>query len=201
VHLTLGIQRQSQAVFYALSFFWLDGFAVPAPAQVMQTVGRWQTIQTRTNLVQTMQMINAVIDSVRKPEEEAFRFVVLKETDKERYLAIPVRSDYGEFLVLSLEKTEQNKDAPLHLYDFLKELVDYGRLKIDRVIISDRKDTYYLAKIVVTAPSIFSSKQKVLDCYAADALIIAVRTNAPIYVTETLMAEEGLSPADGSNRT
>ncbi len=30
MHLTLGILRQSQAVFYALSFFQLDGFAVPA---------------------------------------------------------------------------------------------------------------------------------------------------------------------------
>jgi hypothetical protein len=39
VHLTLGILRTSQAVFYALSFSWLDGFAVPAPAQVTQTVG------------------------------------------------------------------------------------------------------------------------------------------------------------------
>ena len=25
--------------FHALSFFWLDGFAVPAPAQVTHTVG------------------------------------------------------------------------------------------------------------------------------------------------------------------
>jgi hypothetical protein len=40
VHLTLGILRTFQAVFYALAFFWLDGFAVPAPAQVTQTVGR-----------------------------------------------------------------------------------------------------------------------------------------------------------------
>jgi hypothetical protein len=40
VHLTLGILRQSQAVFYALSFSQLDGFAVPAPAQVTQTVGQ-----------------------------------------------------------------------------------------------------------------------------------------------------------------
>jgi len=41
VHLTLGILRHAsrQAVFYAFSFFWLDGFAVPAPAQVTQTVG------------------------------------------------------------------------------------------------------------------------------------------------------------------
>jgi serine/threonine-protein kinase len=41
VHLTLGILRKSQAVSHALSFFWLDGFAVPAPAQVTQTVGRF----------------------------------------------------------------------------------------------------------------------------------------------------------------
>jgi hypothetical protein len=41
VHLTLGILRTSQAVSHALSFFWLDGFAVPAPAQVTQTVGRF----------------------------------------------------------------------------------------------------------------------------------------------------------------
>jgi hypothetical protein len=39
VHLTLEILRTSQAVSHALSFFQLDGFAVPAPAQVTQTVG------------------------------------------------------------------------------------------------------------------------------------------------------------------
>jgi len=38
VHLTLGILRTSQAVLHASAFFWLDGFAVPAPAQVTQTV-------------------------------------------------------------------------------------------------------------------------------------------------------------------
>ena len=32
VHLTLGILRVFQAVFYALSFFWLDSFAVPRPS-------------------------------------------------------------------------------------------------------------------------------------------------------------------------
>jgi len=46
VHLTLGILRTSQAVFYALAFFWLDGFAVPAPAQVTQTV----SVPCRENL-------------------------------------------------------------------------------------------------------------------------------------------------------
>ncbi len=39
MHLTLGILCTSQAVSYALAFFWLDSFAVPAPAQVTHTVG------------------------------------------------------------------------------------------------------------------------------------------------------------------
>jgi len=49
VHLTLGILRQSQTVFYALAFFWLDGFAVPAPAQVTQAVGRQIWIHSQSN--------------------------------------------------------------------------------------------------------------------------------------------------------
>jgi hypothetical protein len=40
VHPTLGILARFQAFFYALAFFWLDGFAVPAPARVTQTVRR-----------------------------------------------------------------------------------------------------------------------------------------------------------------
>jgi hypothetical protein len=40
MHWTLGILRQSQAVFYAFAFFWLDGFAISAPAPVTQTVGQ-----------------------------------------------------------------------------------------------------------------------------------------------------------------
>ena len=44
VHLTLGILRTLQAVSYALSFFWLEGFAVPTPAQVTQTVRRLSCI-------------------------------------------------------------------------------------------------------------------------------------------------------------
>ncbi len=50
MHLTLGILRTSQAVFHALSFSWLDGFAVPAPAQVTQTVGWLRAKQTQGNI-------------------------------------------------------------------------------------------------------------------------------------------------------
>jgi hypothetical protein len=53
VHLTLGILRQSQAVFYALSFFWLDGFAVPTPAQVTQTVSPFRSKEFQQKVIVT----------------------------------------------------------------------------------------------------------------------------------------------------
>jgi hypothetical protein len=50
VHLTLGILRTSQAFFYASAFFQSDGFAVPAPAQVTQSVG-WLTPKSKSKTV------------------------------------------------------------------------------------------------------------------------------------------------------
>ena len=58
MHLTLGILRTSQAVSYALSFFWLDGFAVPAPARVTQTVSPLLSIRFRYDEVQKTNMQN-----------------------------------------------------------------------------------------------------------------------------------------------
>ncbi len=40
------------SLFHALAFFWLDGFAVPAPAQVTQTVRRQVGAINSKNLVQ-----------------------------------------------------------------------------------------------------------------------------------------------------
>ncbi len=36
--------RTSQAVFYAFSLFWLDGFPVPASALVKETDNQWKQI-------------------------------------------------------------------------------------------------------------------------------------------------------------
>jgi hypothetical protein len=57
VHLTLGILPQSQAVSYALSFFWSDGFAVPAPAQVTQAVSCFAENQVPNQVSQKLKFV------------------------------------------------------------------------------------------------------------------------------------------------
>ena len=41
MHLSLGILRKSQAVFYAFSFFWLDGFAALISVPLFVWLGHW----------------------------------------------------------------------------------------------------------------------------------------------------------------
>ena len=69
VHLTLGILRTSQAFSHALPFFWLDGFAVPAPAQVTQTVGRQIKEQRQNRLC-----IASVVFRLAQKENSLFEF-------------------------------------------------------------------------------------------------------------------------------
>ncbi|MCK6463154.1 MAG: hypothetical protein L6Q29_05065 [Candidatus Pacebacteria bacterium] len=68
MHLTLGILRTFQAFFYALSFLWLDGFAVPAPAQVTQAVG-----QFLANIIREINMAS-VPDHIKIKLENAAGF-------------------------------------------------------------------------------------------------------------------------------
>ncbi len=74
VHLTLGILWQSKAVFYALAFFQLDGFAVPAPAQVTQTVRRFpanRDMKTKTLLavILAIVLVSCTPASISTPTE------------------------------------------------------------------------------------------------------------------------------------
>ena len=84
VHPTLGILRQSQAVFYTLSFFQLDGFADPAPARVTQTVSApseaWRFLQS-ASLCRTRSN-QPFVPSVAVMKEKAktgWRYTIVRE--------------------------------------------------------------------------------------------------------------------------
>jgi hypothetical protein len=97
VHLTLGILRQSQAFSYALSFFWLDGFAVPAPAQVTHAVGRLANIMNK-NLFE-----KSVNDNFRYLQEKyGFSTAVTEDFGREifiryerNYQTVSISYEYG----------------------------------------------------------------------------------------------------------
>jgi hypothetical protein len=82
VHLTLGILRKSQAVFYALSFFWLDGFAVPRPSAgnanrsaANDTTNVKSEIQKIKHYASRHQIINPYVNSINREVKECLNLI------------------------------------------------------------------------------------------------------------------------------
>ncbi|MFN8398761.1 MAG: hypothetical protein U0X74_02005 [Anaerolineales bacterium] len=104
MHLTLGILRKSQAVFYALAFSQSDGFAVPAPAQVTQTVGQTKYITLKTAIGEYIRMTNIIV-----------LIIIISITSSLWILKKSIESEFDVFAIIPENFSE--KDIPLDLWE------------------------------------------------------------------------------------
>lgn len=107
-------------------------------------------------------------------------FVLLRD-NRGRHVKIFV----GQFeaLAITLALDNEKTDRPL-THDLLKLIMDRLDTKVDRVIIDDLwQDTFY-AKLILLQPSGGTIE---VDARPSDAIAIAVRGKAPIYMAETVL--------------
>ncbi len=106
------------------------------------------------------------------------RFVLL--SDGERKLPILIGPYEAQAISLPLERTQP--DRPM-THDLIKAVVDRLNATIDRVVIDDLWNTIYYAKLYVR-----SDKEEVeIDARPSDAIALAVRFEAPIYVADGIL--------------
>lgn len=107
-------------------------------------------------------------------------FVLLRD-NRGRHVKIYV----GQFeaLAITLALDNEKPDRPL-THDLLKLILDKMDVKVDRVIIDDLwQDTFY-AKLVLTRPD---GSALEVDARPSDAVAVAVRGKAPIYMAESVL--------------
>lgn len=105
-------------------------------------------------------------------------FVLL--SDGERKMPISI----GPFEALSISQAleKARPDRPL-THDLLKTMVERLNGDIDRIVIDDLWNSVYYAKIYVDV-----GKEEVeVDSRPSDAIAIAIRFNAPIYVADGIL--------------
>jgi len=109
------------------------------------------------------------------------RFVVILKDDVHgRWLPIVVGSTEAQAIALQLEKISPPR--PL-THDLLKNILDSIRALVTRIVVNDlRENTYYAAISVKTNGSITE-----IDARPSDAIALALRVQAPIFVEETVM--------------
>jgi len=114
--------------------------------------------------------------------------LILKETNGSRRLPIVIGAFEAQSIALEIEGIKPPR--PL-THDLIKNLIDLLGGELIDVLISDLRDGTFFARINLDTQEI--------DSRPSDAIAIAVRYGAPIYVAEKVMAEASFVSEGGED--
>ncbi len=134
-------------------------------------------------------MIEVTIDSVRVSLMSQHRIVVLREENGERYLPIWIGPFEADAITIQLQGIEVTRPMT---HDLLKQLIETMDGEVSYVVISDLQNDTFYAKIVLTV----HGDTIEVDSRPSDAVALAVRVEAPIYVAEDVMDRAGMEPEE-----
>lgn len=115
--------------------------------------------------------------------------LVLGEVDGNRRLPIIIGAYEAQAIALELEKIQPPR--PL-THDLLRDLFDAIDADITDIVIDDLREGTFFAKIRY----VFNGKENQLDARPSDAVALAVRSDAPIYVVPDVLDEAGIPAED-----
>ena len=130
-------------------------------------------------------MIEMTIDSIRVSLMNYQRVVILKEKLSRRYLPIWIGPAEADAIAVKLQGV--NVPRPL-THDLLNSVIDSLGATIDSIVVSDLKSDTFYAKVVLNV----DGEQMEIDSRPSDALALAVRVEAPIYVEEAVLDKAGI---------
>lgn len=111
--------------------------------------------------------------------------LILYELDGKRKLPIIIGGFEAQAIALKLENIKPPRPFT---HDLFKNIADVFHLHVNEVIIDELHNETFYAKVVCEA----NGEVHEIDARPSDAIAIAVRFNAPLYVTEDIMNEAGI---------
>ena len=130
-------------------------------------------------------MLEMVIDSIRVSLMNYQRVVILKEKDSDRYLPIWIGPAEADAIAVKL----QDISVPRPLtHDLLRSVIDTLGAAISHILVSDLESDTFYAKITINV----NGKSVEVDSRPSDAIALAVRAQAPIYVEEKVLEKAGI---------
>ena len=130
-------------------------------------------------------MVEMTIDSIRVSLMNYQRVVILREKMADRYLPIWIGPAEADAIAVKL----QDVTVPRPLtHDLLHSVIGALGATVNSVIVSDLKNDTFYAKVTLDV----DGGQLEIDSRPSDALALAVRTESPIYVEETVLDKAGI---------
>lgn len=140
-------------------------------------------------------MIPVVVESVRMNVSNGQRVVILKDEKLERYLLIWVGP--SESTAIALELQSEKAPRPLTA-DLLKTMLDRLGARVVDVSVTDLTNEVYHAQVGL----LNAQKERLeVDARPSDAIALAVRAGAPVFVDETILDQASITlPTEEDDR-
>ncbi len=111
--------------------------------------------------------------------------LILYELEGKRKLPIIIGGFEAQAIALKLENIKPPRPFT---HDLFKNIADAFHLHVNEIIIHELHNETFYAKVVCEV----NGEIHEIDARPSDAIAIAVRFNAPLYVTEEIMDEAGI---------
>jgi uncharacterized protein len=134
-------------------------------------------------------LIEMVVESVRVHMLSSRHVVILKETDRERYL--PIWIGPWEASAIAMKLQGLTPDRPL-THDLFAAALEGLDARVDRVVISALAEETFHARLFLE----HAGRTVEVDARPSDALALAVRAGGRIFASETVLEQAALG-ADG----
>ncbi|HEU4889133.1 MAG TPA: bifunctional nuclease family protein [Thermoanaerobaculia bacterium] len=110
--------------------------------------------------------------------------VVLKDDDEKLFLPIWVGIFEANAIALQLENITTPRPMT---HDLLRDMIKQLDARVTRIVINDLKDATFFAQIRLLIHRAGSEQMLEIDARPSDAIALALRTEAPIYVAQSVL--------------
>ena len=127
------------------------------------------------------------VDSIRVHMPTGQHVVILKEKEAERYL--PIWIGINEANAIALRITGITPDRPI-THDLLCNLLGSVDVAVEKIEVTSLSNDVFFARIVASQ----DGTSLVVDARPSDAIAVAVRVGAAIYVADEVLDKAGVLP-------
>ncbi len=108
--------------------------------------------------------------------------------DKDQKVFLPIAIGNFEAVAISLVLHDEPPPRPI-AYDLLCAIMDGFDVRVEQVVVSALRDETFFAEITLVR----DGESIVIDSRPSDALALALRVDAPVFVADQVIEEAGLS--------
>ncbi len=149
------------------------------PERDMQAIGLGEALD-RVLDVKQVELIGLAVEAGSDAP-----VVLLRERD-EPHRVLPIFIGPVEATAIALALGDETPPRPL-THDLLATLVDTAQARVERVEVTELRDGTFLADLAVSGPA----GERRVDSRPSDAIALAVRVDAPLYVAGAVLDEAG----------